>query len=189
LGKAPGRKGDGGVSTDVACRTDTRWLHDVAFLLLLLQAGMALLTAIGGVVLQVVAPGFRGVLVTAGIEFGIAILLLVLAAGVLRSRTWASRWTVGLETVVLMGTVLTAITQFGVSRTLAFVVAQVMIPALVLLLVLWSGGTRPRACAPAPACADGVVDEEFSFEVASSPNSVSGYESLLSGLSLESLRQ
>jgi len=43
--------------------------------------------------------------------------------------------------------------------------------------------------APALLGAAVFVDEEFAFEVASSSSFVSGYESLLAGLSLESSRQ
>lgn len=113
-----------------------RPLREIAFLLLLLQGSIALLTAVAGFLLQVFAPGFRGVLVLALVETAVAILIFALAAGVLRSRRWAYAWAARLEFMVLLGSLVTLDLRMGVSPTLSFAVAQVALPLAVMTLVL-----------------------------------------------------
>ena len=122
--------------SEVEARDHGRSLQDVAFLLLLLQGGVAVLTAIGGILLQFFAPGFRGVLVSAGLEAATALFLIALASGILRSKHWAYVWTLRMEVMVLAGSSLTLFLQFGVSLTLGFAVAQVLLPLAIMIIVL-----------------------------------------------------
>ena len=121
---------------EIEAHDDGRSLQDVAFLLLLLQGGVAVLTAMGGVLLQIFAPGFRGVLVSAGFEAATALFLIALASGILRSKHWAYVWTLRMEVLVLAGSSLTLFFQLGVSLTLSFAVAQVLLPLAIMTIVL-----------------------------------------------------
>ena len=113
-----------------------RSLQEIAFLLVLLQGSIALLTAVSGYLLQLVAPGFRGVVILAVLETGVAILLFALASGVLRSRHWAYVWVLRLEFIVLLGSLVTLDLRMGISPTLSFAVAQVGLPLAVMTIVL-----------------------------------------------------
>lgn len=133
--------------------------RELAFVLLLIQAGIALLTAGGEVFLEVVAPGFRGIRILAALELLVAVGLLLLAAGVIRNRPGALRWTVYAESPVLLGSFLTLFLRLGISPTLAFIVAQVLLPLAITTLVAME--CRPafsaRAQRPREVTSDPVV--------------------------------
>jgi hypothetical protein len=118
--------------------TDDR--RSLAALLLLLQGGLALLAAVGLVVLARLSNAFGAIAVPAAIAFGGPAVLLVLAIGISRGWRWATFGIPAWEAVTLLGTAFSILTSGGSSLTLTVGLTGLVLPAAIVLLAV-----RPNA--------------------------------------------
>lgn len=129
--------------------TDGRWrdgeILDVAAVLLLVQATVALMTSVGFFI-WAIATGLLPVLVlNAVLEAGKPVLLIVLATSIVRRRRWARRWAVAYEALALAGLAanllggLLPVVQVGVS--LVMIVTSAALP-IALIAMLMSPSAR-----------------------------------------------
>jgi hypothetical protein len=123
--------------------------REAAFLLLVLQAGVGLLTAAAPILLAVSgAPadlviGLLAVLVSLG-ELLLAVLLL-------RGSRRAATWLAGYQAVCLTGANLAVLAHLGSDNHLAALATNLAIPVLLLVLLLHIRETSPMPAASHPS--------------------------------------
>lgn len=108
--------------------------RESAFLLLVLQSGIGLITAVGPVVLSLAgSPGnaFLGLLTIL-----LAVSELVLAVLFLRGSRRAASWLAGYQALCLFGAGLSLTVHLGADNHFAPLVTNLVIPTLLLVLLL-----------------------------------------------------
>jgi hypothetical protein len=124
--------------------------RESAFLLLVLQSGIGLLSAIGPIVLSL--GGTPGNAAIGLLAIVLAVAELVLAVLFLRGSRRASSWLAGYQALCLWGADLALRVHLGADSHFAPVVTNLVLPTLLLVLLLRS---RER---PSAAGADQVDD-------------------------------
>lgn len=113
---------------------------EIAFVLLLLQAGSWLLASLAS--LPFALAGEPVITLLAVPTLLLAALTLLLAAAVVARRRRARRWAIALEVTCLVGSLLLLLLPVGSPSSLAALGANVALPAVVLFLLF---GRRGRA--------------------------------------------
>jgi hypothetical protein len=113
---------------------------EIAFVLLLVQAGAWLLAAMAS--LPFALGGEAAITLLALPTTLLATLTLLLAAGLVSRRRWARRWTLALEWTCLVGSLLLLVIPVGSPSSPVALAANVVLPAAVLCLLM---GRRARA--------------------------------------------
>lgn len=113
---------------------------EIAFVLLLLQAGAWLLAALAS--LPFALGGEAAITILALPTTALATLTFVLATGLVARRRWARRWTLALEWTCLVGTVLLLAVPVGSPSSPVALAANLGVPVAVLCLLM---GRRGRA--------------------------------------------
>jgi len=108
--------------------------REVAFLLLVLQAAIGILTAAGPLVLAL--GGAPGDALLAVLASSLSVGQLVLAVLVLRGSRRAGAWLIGYEALCLTGAALAAWIHLGADDRFAPVVTNLGLPVLLLVLLL-----------------------------------------------------
>ena len=124
--------------------------RESAFLLLVLQSGIGLVSAAGPIVLSL--GGSPGNAVLAFLTFVLTITELVLAVLFLRGSRRAASWLAGYQALCLWGAGLALTVHLGADSHFAPLVTNVAVPILLLVLLLRS---RRR---PSATGADQVLD-------------------------------
>ena len=109
-------------------------------LLLLLQAGLALLAAVGLLVYARLSNAFGSLALPEALALGGPVALLILAVGIGRSWRWAIAGIVAWETVTLLGTAFSILASAGHSLTLTVGLTGLALPAAIVLVAV-----RPNA--------------------------------------------
>lgn len=113
---------------------------EIAFVLLLLQAGAWLLAALAS--LPFALAGEAAITLLALPTTALAALTFVLAAALVARRRWARRWTLALEWTCLAGGLLLLLVPIGSRGGPVALAANLGVPAAVLCLLM---GRRGRA--------------------------------------------
>jgi hypothetical protein len=124
--------------------------RESAFLLLVLQSGIGLITAVGPIVLSL--AGSPGNAFLALLTVLLAVTELVLAVLFLRGSRRAASWLAGYQALCLFGAGLALTVHLGADNHFAALVTNMVIPTLLLVLLLRA---RRRSSA---AGADQVLD-------------------------------
>ncbi len=126
--------------------------REVAFLLLVLQAGIGLLTAAGPILLA--AGGAPGDLLLGIAAILLSVAELALAMLLLRGGRRAATWLAGYQALCLAGANLALLFRLGADSHLAALVNNVGLPVLLLVLLL---RIRYRAAMPGRALGSATV--------------------------------
>jgi uncharacterized membrane protein YfcA len=108
--------------------------RESAFLLLVLQSGIGLITAVGPIALAL--GGMPGNAVLGLLTVGLAVTELVLAVLFLRGSRRAATWLAGYQALCLWGAGLALSVHLGADDHFAPVVTNLVIPTLLLVLLL-----------------------------------------------------
>jgi uncharacterized membrane protein YfcA len=108
--------------------------REVAFLLLILQAAIGLLTSLGPIVLALGGAPANAILAVLAIALSIA--QVVLATLLLRGSRRAGTWLIGYEAVCLTGAALAAWIHLGADDRFAPLLTNLALPTLLLVLLL-----------------------------------------------------
>ena len=108
----------------------------LAALLLLLQAGLALLAAVGLLVFARLSNAFGALAWPEALALGGPVVLLILAIGIGRGWRWAAAGIVVWETVTLLGTAFSILASAGHSLTLTVGLTGLALPAAIVLVAL-----------------------------------------------------
>lgn len=111
-----------------------RTTREIAFLLLVLQAAIGLLTSLGPIVLALGGAPANGLLAVLAISLSIG--QLVLAALLLRGSRRAGAWLIGYEAFCLTGAAFAAWIHLGADDRFAPMVTNLGLPILLLVLLL-----------------------------------------------------
>lgn len=126
---------------------DLGWL-EVAAVLLVVQAGIGLLSTLVQMIMAVI--GIAQSPISLLISLGIPALTLASARALLRRRRWARRFALGLESVLILG----AGARFVIGRELAFglmpLVSLVILPLAVGVVLMRPETRRAMAAAKRP---------------------------------------
>lgn len=125
--------------------------RQLAFLLVLLQAGIALLTALGAFVGA--AAGFPGDAVFGVLQLVVAVGLVGLGFGFVIGSRRVARLVLLTEIALFLLSAPPALVGFGVSRDLAPVAVNLGLPLLVALLAGGTGKLAKLGTSPAPPSA------------------------------------
>jgi hypothetical protein len=111
----------------------TQGAPEIASVLLGIQGGLFLVAGLGALPFGIVEPWMR--------LLGLATILLAgctfwLARGVRRHRRWARRWTVGLETFCVVGTLLLSWLPLGTLNGPVPTLTNLVLPATIAGLLL-----------------------------------------------------
>lgn len=109
-------------------------------LLLLLQAGLALLAALGLLVFARLSNALGSFALPEAIALGGPVALIILAIGIGRGWRWATFGTVAWETVTLLGTAFSILVSAGGSLNLTVGLTGLALPGAILLMAV-----RPSA--------------------------------------------
>jgi len=116
--------------------------REVAFLLLVLQSAIGLLSSLGPIVLALGGAPANAIL--AALAIGLSVAQLVLAALFLSGSRRARAWLIGYEVLCLTGAALAAWIHLGADDRFAPVVTNLALPTLLLVLLL---NVRPFSAA------------------------------------------
>jgi len=108
--------------------------REVAFLLLVLQSAIGLLSSLGPIVLALGGAPANAIL--AALAIGLSVAQLVLAALFLSGSRRAGAWLIGYEVLCLTGAALAAWIHLGADDRFAPVVTNLALPTLLLVLLL-----------------------------------------------------
>ena len=111
------------------------------FLLLVLQAGIGLMTAIGPFVLAAAGSPLDGLLGLLAV--GVALSELVLAVLFVRGARRVAIWLVALQAMSLLGAMIALHVHLGTDAHLAALVTNLGLPILLLVLLLRGRDQRP----------------------------------------------
>lgn len=107
--------------------------RQLAFLLLLLQAGIAVITALGAFVAG--AAGFPGDAAFGVLQLLMAVVLLGLAAALGMGSRRAARWTVELEVALFLVAAPPALIGLGLARDLGPLAVNLALPLAIAIAV------------------------------------------------------
>lgn len=115
---------------------------EIAFVLLLVQVSFWLLAALSALIFVIPMPpmGLYVLLTMLAAAAG-----LLLGAGLLERRRWARRWTLRLEVVCLVGSLLLLVAPLGTSRALVALLCNIGLPVALLWLL---AGRRAKTAFP-----------------------------------------
>jgi hypothetical protein len=114
----------------------------IASVLLTLQAGFGLVSALGLLVFARISGSLASVTGQALFALLIPLLTFVAAGGVIAYRSWARRGALALETVTLIFALLRLLISHGETLALAPLLTTFTLPVTVLALLLGLGGRR-----------------------------------------------
>jgi hypothetical protein len=115
---------------------------EIAFVLLLVQVSFWLLAALSALPFVFAMPAMSGYV---GLTMIAAAAGLLLSAGLLERRRWARRWTVRLEALCLVGSLLLLVVPVGTSHALVALLCNIALPLALLWLL---AGRRARLAFP-----------------------------------------
>jgi hypothetical protein len=117
----------------------TQEAQEIASVLLGIQGSLFLVAGLAALPFGIVEPGMRllglATLVLAGCTFW-------LARGVRRHRRWARRWTLGLEVLCVVGTLLLSLLPVGALNGPVPTLTNLLLPATIAGLLLMRSGPR-----------------------------------------------
>lgn len=112
---------------------------EAAFVLMLMQATFWIAAALSALPFVLGAEPYM--LLLGAISFGLAALAIGLAIGVVLRRRGARRWTLVLEAVCLVGSLLQQVLPIGANHGSVALLVNVVLPAAVIVL-LWRNKGR-----------------------------------------------
>lgn len=117
-------------------------LLDVAAVLLVLQAGLGLVSAAGVVFLAVLSGGAPLYLLASLVSLVVPVLAIVLARGLTRGRRWARNGSVAYEVLVLLNAAVRFVFLHEVAFGLLGSITGLVLPLVVCVLVLSPNARR-----------------------------------------------
>jgi hypothetical protein len=120
-------------------RTSSR--PEMAAVLLLVQASAWALAGVAAI--PFVLGGELTMLIPAVLTAALVACTLLLTVGLAERRRWARRWTIALEWVCLVGSLLLMLVPIGAPHGLVALMVNVGLPAVLLALLMGRRGRRP----------------------------------------------
>ncbi len=106
---------------------------EIASVLLVIQGTLFLLAGLTALPFGIVEPLMR---IEGLVTLLLAIATYVLARGVRRQRRWARRWTIVLEVLSLLGSLLLAVLPIGAVRGPVPLLTNLVLPAAIVILLV-----------------------------------------------------
>ncbi len=116
----------------ISRNTRDEWA-EVASVLLVIQATLFLIAGLTALPFGIVEPWMR---IEGLVTLLLAIATYVLARGVRRQRRWARRWTLVLEVLSLLGSLLLALLPIGAVRGPVPLLTNLVLPAAIVILLV-----------------------------------------------------